>query len=68
MEQQKRKLALADAIIQAMLVKGLITRAERDKIQNHCHEVLNGANCKFFMLCLGMRSPNQVLADYLAVM
>ena len=45
MEQQKRKLALADAIIQAMLVKGLITRAERDKIQNHCHEALTGANC-----------------------
>ena len=45
MERQKRKLALADAIIQAMLVKGLITRAERDKIQTHFHEVLNGANC-----------------------
>lgn len=38
MEQQKRKIALADAIIQAMLVKGLITREERKKIEKHCHE------------------------------
>lgn len=45
MEQQKRKIALADAIIQAMLVKGLITREEREKIENHCHKALTGANC-----------------------
>ncbi len=45
MEQQKRKIALADAIIQAMLVKCLITREERKKIEKHCHEALTGANC-----------------------
>lgn len=45
MEQQKRKIALAEAILQAMLVKSLITREERDKINEHCHNVLTGANC-----------------------
>ena len=45
MEQQKRKIALAEAILQAMLVKGLITREERDKINEHCRKALTRANC-----------------------
>lgn len=45
MEQQKRKIALAKAILQAMLVKGLITREERDIINEHCHKALTGVNC-----------------------
>lgn len=45
MEQQKRKIALAKAILQAMLVKGLITREERDIINEHCHKALTVVNC-----------------------
>lgn len=45
MEQQNRKIALAEAILQTMLVKRLITREERDKIKAHCHEALTKVGC-----------------------
>ena len=45
MEKTKAKIALAEAILQAMLVKGLITREERDKINEYCHAALTGTNC-----------------------
>ena len=38
-------LALADAITQAMWIKGLITLKERDRIKQQCHESLSRSNC-----------------------
>ena len=41
----KTKLALADAIAQAMWIKGLITTEERDRINQYCYETLLESNC-----------------------
>lgn len=45
-ETVRAKIALAEAIMQAMWVKGLITIEERDEINKKNREsILRGANC-----------------------
>jgi len=39
------EIILADAIIQAMWIKGLITVKERDAIIKHCESTMNTGNC-----------------------
>ena len=41
----KTKQALAEAITQALWVKGLITKEERQKIDRHTEETLQKAKC-----------------------
>lgn len=45
MEKKKAKVALAEAIAQALWIKGLISIEERDKINQHSREILQGAKC-----------------------
>lgn len=45
MEKTKAKIALAEAIAQALWIKGLISIQERDKINEHSREILQGAKC-----------------------
>lgn len=45
MEKTKAKIALAEAIAQALWIKGLISIEERDRINKQSREVLQGAKC-----------------------
>lgn len=44
-DKTKAKVALADAIIMAMWLDGLITKTERDKITAYSRNKLQAANC-----------------------